>query len=157
LTDPDRTGSVRAPRIALRASAGLAGALILGAASAAWACRVVAAPVIGPSGATLLALLAAAWLALRSRAAWRRRVPAQLGIDAGAGTLAAYDRAGRLLAEGRVVGGVQWSDLLLALTVCGRARRVATLLVPADAVDVSTFRVLSVLGRRARRGSPARA
>ncbi len=157
MTDPSRAGLECAPRIALRASAGLAGALAGCVASAAWACRVVAGPLIGPSGATLLALLVAAWLALRVGAAWRRRVPAQLGIDAGARTLAGFDRAGRLLAEGRVVGGVQWSDLLLALTVRGRTKRAATLLVAADSVDVSTFRVLSVLGRRARRGDPARA
>jgi hypothetical protein len=157
LTDPSHSGFEPAPRVALRASAGLAGVLVACVAGAALACRIAAAPVIGSSGATLVALLVAMWLASRARAAWRERVPARLGIEAGAGSLAAFDRAGRLLAEGRIVDGVQWSDLLLVLTVRGRSGRAATLLVPADAVDVSTFRVLSVLGRRARRGDPARA
>ncbi len=80
-----------------------------------------------------------------------------VGIDAGAGVLAAFDRDGRRLARGQIAGCTQWSDLLVVLRVQGRGRRVTPLVIPADAVDAAVFRALCVLGRRAARGALAAA
>lgn len=125
------------------------------AAIASLGLQVGMAPLIGQGGATLCALLVAAWLAVQARAVWRRH-PAELRIDARTGGLAAFDRTGSLMAEGRIAGCTQWSDLLLVLEVRSRAGRAVSLLIPADALDASAFRVLSVLGRRASRGGLAK-
>ncbi|KVK77848.1 MULTISPECIES: hypothetical protein [Burkholderia] len=157
MTEPFHAASAGAQHVVLRASACLRAACALFVPVVGAAVHAGAAPLVGNGGAAALAVLFAALVALRARAACERRQPAALRIDAGAGVLAAFDRGGRLLARGRIAGCTQWSDLLVVLTVQGRGRRATPLVIPVDAVDAPVFRALCVLGRRAARGTLAAA
>ncbi|SAL65791.1 lipoprotein [Caballeronia cordobensis] len=90
-------------------------------------------------GVTLAALGLASYRWLRAR-------PVALGLHSDGLTLRERDGATRHL---RIAGYAQWSDRLLALTLCGARDRRETLLVPADSIDTDTFRQLAVQARRA--------
>ncbi|KVE25328.1 hypothetical protein WS67_18860 [Burkholderia singularis] len=152
MTEPFDPASPHAQHVVLRASAGLCAVMAIFVLTAATGVHASAAPLIGSWPAAMLSVVLAALIALRARALCARRQPAALRIDAGAGLLTAFDRNGRLLAQGRVAGFTQWSDLLVVLTVQGRGRRAARLVIPADALAAPVFRALCVLGRRAMRG-----
>nr|WP_085481175.1 hypothetical protein [Paraburkholderia susongensis] len=113
---------------------------------------------LGAWRAAPLTLAVAALLALcAARHERAQPVALQIGLRSGLGELSAWNRAGTLLARGRVVGCSQWSGRLLILAIEpeeGRSRdcahgRARTLLLAADALPVPVFRELSVLGRRA--------
>ncbi len=101
---------------------------------------------IGPHRAAGAALLVA-WLLTIAAAVCVRRQPVAICFDENVGWIAAFDRAGRFLAEGRITGCTQWSNVLLVLEVTASNRRARMLLVPADALDLEPFRTLSVWGR----------
>ncbi|WP_010091834.1 hypothetical protein, partial [Burkholderia ubonensis] len=96
----------------------------------------------------------AALLAFGVARACARRLPAEVRIDA-LGEVAAFGRAGQLLARGRVTGYAHWSSLLLVLSVGQGGRRARPLLIPADALDAPSFSALSVLARTATAARPA--
>ena len=115
------------------------------------------APRLGAWQAAPLTLAVAALLAL---CAARHDAAQPVALQIALGEISAWNRAGALLARGRVVGCAQWSDHLLVLTVAsGRARsrgpalrpygRARTMLLAADTLPPTVFRELSVLGRRA--------
>ena len=115
------------------------------------------APRLGAWQAAQLTLAVAALLAL---CAARHGAAQPAALQIALGEISAWNRAGALLARGRVVGCAQWSDRLLVLTVAserGRSRgpalrphgRARTMLLAADMLPPTVFRELSVLGRRA--------
>ncbi|RDU97098.1 protein YgfX [Trinickia dinghuensis] len=64
--------------------------------------------------------------------------------------VAAFDRTGRPLFQGRIVGFAQWAERVLVLAVAGGGmRRAKAFVVAADAVDAAAFRALAVRGRHA--------
>jgi hypothetical protein len=144
-------------RIALRRSVALRaalGAFVLMATLAVYTCL---APRLGAWQAAPLTLAVAALLAL---CAARHDAAQPVALSVAMGEISAWNRAGALLARGRVVGCAQWSGRLLVLAVqSGGARkrgsalksqgRTRTLLLAADALPPAVFRELSVLGRRA--------
>ncbi|CAH2796612.1 MAG: FIG00454574: hypothetical protein [uncultured Paraburkholderia sp.] len=73
--------------------------------------------------------------------------PSMLKI--GADGLSAWNQAGDLLMQGRIAGCAHWSDRLLVLVLKPDHGVLRTLLLPADALAMSAFRKLAVLGRRA--------
>jgi hypothetical protein len=72
--------------------------------------------------------------------------PVALKIDPDG--LSAWNRAGGLLAQGRIAGCSQWSGRLLVLALVPDHGRSRTLLLAADALPAPVFRELAVLGRR---------
>jgi hypothetical protein len=122
--------------------ASLAFALVCAAAvHAAATAHVGAIDAIWLSGAALAALGVAF-------AGHERRQPALIELTVEG--LAAFDRSGRTLFEGRIVGFTQWAERLLVLAVAGSGgRRPTAFVVAADAVDAEAFRVLAVRGRHA--------
>ncbi|WP_179402537.1 protein YgfX [Burkholderia guangdongensis] len=148
MTSPLDVAAARTQRFTLRASAALCLALAVFVVAAACAVHLFVAPragvVPGAGGAIAAALL----LAAAASRACARRMPAELRVDA-SGQIAAFGRAGRMLAHGGVTGCVHWSSLLLVLSVGARGRRPVRLLIPADALDAAAFRALSVLARGA--------
>ena len=101
----------------------------------------------GPTDAIWLAGATLAWLGV-SFARYERRQPAALELTPEG--LAAFDRVGRLLFQGRIVGFTGWAERLLVLAVAGAdERRSNAFVVCADAVDASAFRALAVRGRHA--------
>ncbi|KVE45423.1 hypothetical protein [Burkholderia sp. BDU5] len=157
MTEPFQAASAGAQHVVLRASVWLRVACTLFVPAVGAAVHAGAEALVGGGGAAVLAVLVAALVALRARAACGRCQPAALRIDVGAGMLAAFGRDGRLLAHGQIAGCTQWSDLLVVLTVQGRSRRATSLVILADAVDAPVFRALCALGRRAARGTLAAA
>ncbi|KVX19954.1 hypothetical protein WL03_08215 [Burkholderia ubonensis] len=143
-------------RFALRASAVLYVALAVFIAAAAVAVHLFVAPragVAAGAGAGALAVTAAL-LAFGVARTCARRLPAEVQVDA-LGEVAAFGRAGQLLARGRVTGYAHWSSLLLVLSVGQGGRRARPLLIPADALDAPAFSALSVLARTATAARPA--
>ncbi|WP_429484963.1 hypothetical protein [Paraburkholderia youngii] len=144
-------------RIALRRSVAMraaAGAFVLIATLAVYTCL---APRLGAWQAAALTLAVAAVLAL---CAARHDAAQPTALHIAMGEISAWNRAGELLARGRVVGCAQWSSRLLVLALApesGRRRglmraplgRTRSLLLAADALPPNVFRELSVLGRRA--------
>jgi hypothetical protein len=115
------------------------------------------APRLGAWQAAPLTLALAALLAL---CAARHDAAQPFALRVSMGEISAWNRAGALLARGRVVGCAQWSGRLLVLSLepeGGRTRglalrqraRTRTMLLAADALPPAVFRELSVLGRRA--------
>jgi hypothetical protein len=149
LTSPLDASAERTQRITLRASAVFRTALAVCIGAAACAVALFVAPRAGVAAGAGAAAVTAALLAVAAARSGAARMPAELRVDA-FGQIAAYGRAGRLLARGGVTGCVHWSSLLLVLSVGPRGRRAAPLLIPADALDAASFRALSVLGRGAR-------
>lgn len=123
-------------------------------AAAAGAVHLFLAPRAGVAAATGGAVAAALLLAAGAARACARRLPAELRVDA-LGEVAAFGRTGQLLARGRVTGHAHWGSLLLVLSVGPDGRRARPLLIPADALDAASFRVLSVLARTAGAAGPA--
>lgn len=94
--------------------------------------------------------LAAATLAVLgwSLARYERRQPSLLELTPEG--LAAFDRMGRPLFQGRIVGFTGWAERLLVLAVAGAdTGRSHAFVVCADAVDANAFRALAVRGRHA--------
>ncbi|MEM5293590.1 hypothetical protein VSR82_04505 [Burkholderia sp. JPY481] len=131
-----------------------AGAFMLIATLAVYTCL---APRLGGWPAAALTLAVAAVLAL---CAARHDAAQPAALHFAMGEIAAWNRAGELLARGRIVGCAQWSSRLLVLALApegGRRRalmrvppgRTRSLIIAADALPPTVFRELSVLGRRA--------
>lgn len=150
MTDLDDAPASGTQCVALHASVLLRVVLGLFVPAAAAALGAGLAPFVGVTAAVVGAGVVALLLAVFAHSACTRCLPAKLRLDAGGG-LAAFDRAGRLLAQGRVAGCLHWSDLLVVLAVRRNAGRTVSLVIPVDALDSRMFRVLSVLGRRASR------
>ncbi len=138
------------PSVALRATAGV---FVLIVTLAVYTCL---APRLGAGQAAPLTLALAALLALCA-AKYDAAQPISLHIAKG--EISAWNRAGALLARGRVVGCAQWSGRLLVLALepnSGQGRgpalrphgRTRVILLAADALPPTLFRELSVLGRR---------
>ena len=89
--------------------------------------------------------------ALLTPGAWRhsRAEPGTLKI--GPDGLAVWNRAGDILAQGRIAGCSQWSGRLLILALAGASGRSRALLIAADTLPAGAFRELAVLGGRAAR------
>ncbi|NML29553.1 hypothetical protein HHL14_01695 [Paraburkholderia sp. G-4-1-8] len=126
------------------------GVFVLTATLAVYVCL---ASHLGAWQAIPLTLAVAALLAL---GAARHDAAQPAALHIGPGELSVWDRAGGLLAQGRVVGCAQWSDRLLVLGLENEGRpmrrlhsRSRTLLFAADALPAAVFRELAVLGRRA--------
>ncbi|MBC8747715.1 hypothetical protein OKW43_005445 [Paraburkholderia sp. WC7.3g] len=130
------------------------GAFVLTVTLAIYTC---VAPRLGAWQAASLTLAVAALLGL---CAARHDAAQPVALHIAMDEISAWNRAGVLLARGRVVGCVQWSGRLLVLALepkGGRRRglmraptgRVRSLLLAADALPPTVFRELSVLGRRA--------
>jgi hypothetical protein len=133
--EPLRHRRARTP--ARRAAPSASAAAVHAAATA----HVGAIDAIWLSGAALAALGVAF-------AGHERRQPALIELTVEG--LAAFDRSGRTLFEGRIVGFTQWAERLLVLAVAGSGgRRPTAFVVAADAVDAEAFRVLAVRGRHA--------
>ncbi|HYS66064.1 MAG TPA: protein YgfX [Paraburkholderia sp.] len=92
-------------------------------------------------------LTLAAWALLALCAAKHERARA-VALKLGPDGLSAWDRAGNLLAQGRIAGSSQWTGRLLVLALAPAHGRAHTLLVAADALPAPVFRALAVLGRR---------
>ncbi|MCC8394977.1 hypothetical protein LJ656_20505 [Paraburkholderia sp. MMS20-SJTR3] len=148
-------------RIALRRSFSLRVALGVFVLIATLAVYTGLAPELGAWRAIPLTFASAMLLALCA-ARYDAAQPAALRF--GSGELSAWNRAGVLLAQGRVVGCAQWSGrlLVLALEPADRSPRIRaawpsrraqgrsrTVLLTADALPATVFRELSVLGRHA--------
>ncbi|WP_432207606.1 hypothetical protein [Burkholderia stagnalis] len=123
-------------------------------AAAAGAVHLFLAPRTGAAAAAGGAVATALLLAACAARACARRLPAELQVDA-LGEVAAFGRAGQLLARGRVTGHAHWASLLLVLSVGPDGRRARPLLIPVDALDAASFRALSVLARTAGAAGPA--
>ncbi|MCC8403749.1 hypothetical protein LJ655_17940 [Paraburkholderia sp. MMS20-SJTN17] len=144
-------------RIALRRSVALraaTGAFVLVASIAVYTCL---ASRLGAGQAASLTFALAALLAL---CAARCDAAQPAALRFAMGEISVWNRAGALLARGRVVGCAQWSGRLLVLSLeSKRGQRRGTALKPhirtrfillaADALPPTVFRELSVLSRRA--------
>ena len=116
---------------------------------------LVCAAAVHFTAAAHLDAIAAVWLAAAAFAVlalsfvrYERGQPALLELTAEG--MAAYDRTGRALLQGRIVGASQWAERLLVLAVAGAdGQRPKTVVVAADAVDPAAFRELAVRGRHA--------
>ncbi|RDK01247.1 hypothetical protein [Paraburkholderia lacunae] len=118
------------------------GVFVLTAALAVHTCL---ASRLGAWQALPLSLAGLALLALCA-ARYERAQPVALNL--GPDGLSAWDRAGNLLAQGRIAGCSQWSGRLLVLALAPDHGRPRTLLVAADALTAPVFRELAVRGRR---------
>lgn len=118
------------------------GVFVLTATLAVYACL---APRLGAWQAIPLTVAVAGLLALCGTR-HERAQPAALKITPDG--LSAWDRTGNLLVQGRIAGCSHWSDRLLVLVLTPEMGRSRTLLLAADALPVSVFRQLAVLGRR---------
>jgi hypothetical protein len=137
-------------RIALRRSALLFGASAgFVALAVAAVCSTLAARFallhVAAAGLVTLAVLCTAL------AHQERRRPASLEI--GPDGMSMRNRAGRLVAHGRIAGCVQWSGSLLGLTLVGDNGRTHTLLIATDMLPAGRFRALAVEARRAVHGA----
>lgn len=134
-------------RIALRRSLAVRLASLCFALVCTAAVHFTAAAHLGAIAAVWLAGAAFAALGL-SFVRYERGQPVLLELTVEG--MAAYDRAGRALLQGRIVGAAQWAERLLVLAVAGAdGRRTKTVVVAADAVDAAAFRELAVRGRHA--------
>jgi hypothetical protein len=77
---------------------------------------------------------------------WRNEIAV---IKIGPDGLAAWNRAGEVIAHGRITGCAQWSGSLLILALMGTHCRSYRLLIAADTLSADAFRELAVLGRHA--------
>ncbi|MBI0325908.1 RNA polymerase subunit sigma [Burkholderia plantarii] len=156
MTDPFLPFSAGTQPVALRASAtlrvALAAFVVLCATAVAAGAAALPGRFMDQTGATLVGMLSGAYLASVARRTSASRVPAALRIEAGSGALAVFDRGGRRVAFGPVVGCTQWADRLLVLAVARERGRPVPFVVPADALDARAFRALSVYGRQATHG-----
>jgi hypothetical protein len=144
-------------RITLRRSVAMRAALGAFALIVTLAVYTCLAPRLGAWQAAPLTLAVAALLAL---CVARHHLAQPVALHIAMGEISAWNRAGALLARGRVVGCAHWSGRLLVLVLereGGQRRdstlqpraRTCTMLFPADALPPTVFRELSVLGRRA--------
>lgn len=99
-------------------------------------------------GAWQAAPLTLAVWALLTLCAIKHEHAQPVALKIGPDGLSAWNRAGRLLAQGRIAGCSQWSGRLLVLALAPEHGRTRTLLLAADALPASVFRELAVLGRR---------
>jgi hypothetical protein len=104
---------------------------------------------LGPWQAAPAGLAALAILALGALRHWRAE-PSVIKI--GPDGLTVWNRAGQVIAQGRITGCSQWSGRLLILALAGMRGRSRPLLIPADALSAGAFRELVVLGRHGSRG-----
>ena len=132
----------------LRISAALCMSLAIFVLAGGSAVHLFLAPRAGLAAGMCGAGAATAVLAIAALRACARRLPAALHIEA-SGQVAAFGRAGQLLARGRVKGFAHWSGLLLVLSIGQDGQRGRPLLIPADALDAPSFRALSVMARSA--------
>ncbi|WP_144137861.1 hypothetical protein [Paraburkholderia sp. BCC1884] len=93
--------------------------------------------------------LTAAVAGLLMLCAARRNGALPVALKIAPAGLSVWDRAGKLLVQGRIAGCSQWSDRLLVLAVAPETGRTRTVLLSADALPAAVFRELAVLGRRA--------
>jgi len=143
---PETVTSERAPqRIALRRSFAMRAASAVFIATASAAVYGCLSSWLGAWQALPLTLAAFALLALGS-VRYDRAQPVALTV--GRESLAAWGRAGILLAQGRIAGCAHWGDRLLVLVLKPEEGRSHTLLVPADTVPPAVFRELAVRARR---------
>jgi hypothetical protein len=144
-------------RIALRPSVAMRAALGAFALIVTLAVYTCFAPRLGAWQAAPLTLAVAALLAL---CAARHDAAQPVALHVAMGEISAWNRAGALLARGRVVGCAHWSGRLLVVVLeredgqrrgstPRRRARTYTMLLAADALPPTVFRELSVLGRRA--------
>lgn len=148
MTDPDLDFDRGAPRrVALRRSRTVRlAALSFGCVCAA-AVHSTAAAHLGAVDALWLAAAAVAALCT-SFVRYERRQPVRLELTPD--SVAGFDRVGRRLFQGRIVGVSQWAGRLLVLAVAAaEARGARTFVVAADAVDAAAFRALAVRARHA--------
>ncbi|HZZ10606.1 MAG TPA: protein YgfX [Paraburkholderia sp.] len=134
-----------APRITARRSTilrAVSGLLVLVATLAVFTC---VSSHVGVCRAVPLTLAMGALLGLRA-VRFDQSLPAEFTI--GSAELSAWDRTGRLVAQGRIAGCSQWSGYLLILSLAAEHGRKRTLLLFADALPASAFRELAVRGRR---------
>lgn len=132
-------------RITLRRSVAMCAALgvfVLIATLAAYTCF---ASHLGVWRAIPLTL--AVW-ALLTLCAIKHERDQPVALKIGRDGLSTWNRAGSLLAQGRIAGCSQWSGRLLVLALAPDHGRSRTLLLAADALPASVFRELAVLGRR---------
>jgi hypothetical protein len=120
-------------------------AFILIASAAVQACLAARLGALHATPATL-AVLASLMLA-----AWRHWRTEPGAIKIGPDGLTVWNRAGQMLAQGRISGCSQWSGRLLILALADASGRSRALLIAADALCADAFRGLAVLGRRAAR------
>jgi hypothetical protein len=137
------------PLLALRPSVWLRGAAVASVLIAVVAAQISLGARLGglqaaPAGLAILALLTLG--VLRQ---WRAEPGA---IKIGPDGLAVWNRAGQLIAQGRIAGCSQWSSRLLILTLAGVHGRSRPLLIAADTLSADAFRELAVLGRHASGG-----
>ena len=125
--------------VAMRAALGV---FVLMATGAAYTCF---APHLGTWQAVPLTL--AVW-ALLTLCAVKHEHAQPAALNIGPDGVSAWNRAGNLLAQGRIAGCSQWSGRLLVLALAPDHGRSRTLLLAADALPVAVFRELAVLGRR---------
>lgn len=148
MTDPDLDLDRGAPRrVALRRSRTVRLAALSSGCVCVAAVHSAAAAHLGAIDALWLAAAAVAALGA-SFVRYERRQPVRLELTSDA--VAGYDRTGRRLFQGRIVGVSQWAERLLVLAVAGaETRRASTFVVAADAVDAAAFRALAVRARHA--------
>jgi hypothetical protein len=142
---PESDAQGAAQRIALCRSFSMRAALVFFVLCATLAVYTVLAPHLGAWRAVPLTLATGAFLTICA-VRYERAQPVELKI--GQDGLSAWNRAGSLLAQGRIVGCSQWSGRLLILTLAAESGRTHSLLLAADALAAPAFRELSVLGRR---------
>ena len=145
---PGPASSNGGPLITLRRSVvlrGLTVAFILIAVAAVQSCLAARFGALHAAPATL-AVLASLMLGL-----WRHWRAEPGAIKIGPDSLTVWNRAGQMLAQGRIAGCSQWSGRLLILALADASGRSRALLIAADALCAEAFRELAVLGRRAAR------
>ena len=137
-----------APLIALRPSVWLRGATLACMLIAVAAVQTCLAARLGTWQAAPAGLAALAILALGALRHWR----AEPGvIKIGPDGITVWNRAGQVIAQGRITGCSQWSGRLLILALAGMRGRSRALLIPADSLSAGAFRELVVLGRHGSR------
>ena len=154
---PTQTGSARMPGpassnglslITLRRSVTVRAAtvtLILIASAAVQACLAARLGALHATPATL-AVLASLMLGV-----WRNWRTEPGAVKIGPDGLTVWNRAGQMLAQGRIAGCSQWSGRLLILALADASGRSRAILIAADTLCADAFRELAVLGRRAAR------
>lgn len=136
------------PQIALRPSAFLRGATVACILVAVAAVQVSLTARLGAAQSLPAVLAVLAVLTLAARRYWLAEPGA---IKIGPDGLAVWNRAGQLIAEGRITGCSQWSGRLLILALTSMRGSSRPLLIPADALSADAFRELAVLGRHGSR------
>ncbi len=145
---PGPASSHGAPLITLRRSVALRVLTLVFVLIAVAAVQSCLAARLGAMQAVPATLAVLAFLLLGAERHWRSEPHA---IKIGPDELVVWNRAGKLLVQGRIAGCSQWSGRLLILVLADAGGRSRALLIAADALCAEAFRELAVLGRRAGR------